>query len=295
MSLNSGALTRSIGRTVLKTKKNSPHIFFAFGLAGVVTSTVLACRATLKLEKTVDEIKEEFEKISGLKKASENGGPSYDQDEYMRDLAYAYIHGITKMVKLYGPSVAIGGVSIGMLTGSHVQLTHRNQALTAALTAVSQAYDEYRNRVKEAIGEEKEMAIYQGCLLDDPDDEAEIDKLREIGKVTNHASPYGRFFERSNVNWQKDMEFNRIFIQCQQTYANHLLQSRGHVFLNEVYDALGFDRTQAGAVVGWVRDGDGDGFIDFGLFDITNMQFIDGNADGCLLDFNVDGVVYDKI
>jgi Family of unknown function (DUF6353) len=295
VSLNSGALTRRIGRTVLKTKKNSPHIFFAVGLGGILTSTFLACRATLKLEKTVDDIREQFSRIESLKIAAEKGGKSYDQDEYIRDLTQAYLYGIAKIIKLYGPAAAVGTVSIAMLTGSHVQLSQRNQALTAALTALSQAYDEYRSRVKEEIGEERERAIYEACLLDDSEDE-EVERYREIGHVNNGCSIYARFFEPGNINWSHDMEYNRIFISHQQNYANHLLKARGHVFLNEVYDQLGLERSQAGAVVGWVYEGgDGDGYIDFGMNDIKNLSFIDGSARGCILDFNVDGVVFDKI
>lgn len=282
------SITRSVGRAVLQSKKNSPHIFFVAGLAGVIGSSVMACRATLKLEKVVDEIQEEFRKIHYNKEAL-----NQDQSEYMRNLTFAYINGAKRMIILYGPSAVIGGASLAALTGSHIQLTRRNAALTAAFTAVSKAYDEYRGRVREELGDEKELAIYQGCLLDE--DDAELVAANKTGKVVNGTSPYGRFFESSNLNWQKDMEYNRMFIQCQQNYANHRLNAIGHVFLNEVYDDLGFDRTPAGAVVGWVKTGDGDGYIDFGLLDVINMAFLDGNANGCLLDFNVDGVVYDKI
>lgn len=289
------SVTRTFGRAVLQSKKNSPHLFFAAGLVGVVGSTILACRATLKLEKIVDEIQEEFKRIHSDKLSADKGILTYSRDEYIRDLTFAYINGAKKLAILYGPSAVIGSVSIAALTGSHIQLTRRNAALTAAVASVSKAYDEYRNRVRDELGEEKELAIYQGCLLDDPDELNNSGALNKIVKIANGTSPYSRFFEPSNPNWQKDMEYNRTFIQCQQNYANHLLNARGHVFLNEVYDQLGLDRCPAGAVVGWVLGGEGDGYIDFGLFDAPNVDFINGNARGCLLDFNVDGVVYDKI
>lgn len=280
-------VTRSFGRAVLQTKKNSPHLFFAAGLVGVVGSTVVACRATLKLEKVIDDIQAEFKQIHNM----QNGNKAYSRDEYLRDLTTAYLRGAKRLTILYGPAFVIGSVSIAALTGSHIQLTRRNAALTAALTAVSKAYDEYRSRIRDEFGEQKELEIYRGDHLNDLEDGA----LNKIAKISNGASPYGRFFESSNINWQKDMEYNRIFIQCQQNYANHLLNARGHIFLNEVYDQLGLDRCPAGAVVGWVKDGLGDGYIDFGLFSFENVAFIDGNARGCLLEFNVDGVIYDKI
>ena len=286
------SFTNTVGNSTLRIKKNSPHIFFAVGLVGVVGSTVLACRATLKLEAVVDEIRGEFGQIQRRHEAK-----MMDESDYRNELMVAYVHGAQKMVKLYGPSAIVGGLSLAALTGSHIQLSQRNAALTAALTAVSNAYNEYRNRVRETIGEKKELAIYQGCL----EDSDELESAEKTGKVVNHASPYGRFFEPNNINWVNNMESNQYYIQCQQNWANDRLQSRGHIFLNELYDNLGFDATPAGAVVGWVKTkaqggpGDGDGFVDVGLFVPQNIDFINGNARGCWLDFNVDGVVFELI
>lgn len=291
MSFVHEKISRGIGRSVLKAKKNSPHIFFAVGLGGIIVSTVLACRATLKLEEVVDEIKADIKEIEMMKIESERNGTHYPEQDYYRDLTYVYAKSALRIGKLYGVPVIIGSISIAALTGSHVQLAHRNAALTATLAAVTKAYDEYRLRVREELGEEKERELYHGVMKET----VEIDgKKKTITKIEG-KSIYARFFEPNNPNWKNDMETNRVYIQCQQSYANHLLQSRGHVFLNDVYDQLGFDRTREGAIVGWVRDGDGDGYIDFDLFDIGNMDFINGNARGCLLDFNVDGVVFDKI
>lgn len=108
-------------------------------------------------------------------------------------------------------------------------------------------------------------------------------------------SIYGRWFDEGSLNWQKNTEMNHIFLECQQRYANNKLQAKGHMFLNEVYDALGLERSQAGAVVGWVINGDGDGYIDFGMYEPGSNLFINNIEPRILLDFNVDGVVYDKI
>jgi hypothetical protein len=98
-----------------------------------------------------------------------------------------------------------------------------------------------------------------------------------------------------NPNWQKNSEHNKLFLKCQQSYANDMLQARGHVFLNEVYSWLGLEHSKAGAVVGWVINSDGDNFVDFGIFDPGNSRFVNGQERSILLDFNVDGVIYDKI
>jgi hypothetical protein len=110
---------------------------------------------------------------------------------------------------------------------------------------------------------------------------------------------YARFFDETCNDWKRNAEYNRAFLQCQQSYYNQMLQSRGHVFLNEVYDSLGIPRSQAGAAVGWILSKDGDNFVDFGIFDdLTNphvRDFVNGHENSILLDFNVDGIIWDKI
>lgn len=289
------SVSRSFGRKVLVAKQNSPHIFFGLGLAGIITSTVLACKATLKLEKIVDEINEDLEGVKTLKTqiGLTTNGHIYTEKEYFKDVSYVYTRSALKLTKLYGPAVLVGGVSVAALTGSHVQLTRRNAALTMTLAAVSKAFEDYRARVAEEIGAERELEIHRAIT----EKQAEIDGKKQTVKITdpNGWSPYCRFFEESNPNWTKDPETNRVFIQCQQNYANHLLHARGHVFLNDVYDSLGMERSKAGSIVGWVVDGDGDGYIDFGLFEVTSQRFINNQERSILLDFNVDGVVFDKI
>lgn len=278
-------VTRTIARQILVTKKNSPHIFFAAGLVGVTGATVLACKGTLKLE---DELKQ-IEKNRGLIRSN----AKYTDKERQAYLNACYIKGGIQIAKLYAPAIALGGVSIAALTGSHVQLTRRNAALSATLTLVSKAYDDYRERVRQELGEKKELDLYRGIV----EKEEEVDgkkKVTRIGDPTKY-SPYARFFDEQSLNWEKSAEINRIFVQCQQSYMNQLLHARGHVFLNEVYDALGLERSQAGAVVGWVRNGDGDGYIDFGMFVPDNSRFVNNMERSVLLDFNVDGVIYDKI
>ena len=86
-----------------------------------------------------------------------------------------------------------------------------------------------------------------------------------------------------------------MFLLRQQNYANDLLKSKGHLFLNEVYDMIGIPRTKAGQVVGWIYDEKnpvGDNFVDFGIIDIhkeRNRAFMNGYEKNVLLDFNVDG------
>lgn len=272
------SVSQHVFRSALIVKKHAPTIMFVGGIAGTISSTVMACRATLKLPEALSEMQEELNEVK------------YHTDEPdNKDIAYVYAKNIAYIGRLYAPAAILGAVSISALTGSHVTLNRRNASLTAAYAAVSKAYDEYRERVKNELGEDKEKHIYHAAAKE------KINGKEETVADPNRWSPYARFFDEGSLNWQKNAELNRLFVQCQQTYANHLLQARGHVFLNEIYDMLGLERSKAGAVVGWVISEKGDNYIDFGLFEASSNRFINGWERTVLLDFNVDGVIYDKI
>lgn len=281
-------VSRAVAMKVLKAKHKSPHVFFAVGVAGVVGGTYLACKATLKLEETVDEISEELREV----KAVDNNRNTSESD-YYKDLAYVYGKSAVKLGRLYGPALVVGSVSIASLTGAHVQLARRNTALTAAFAGLSKTYNEYRARVIEEIGEERERDIYMDMRNEEFEDEKGKKKVeRVVGP--NGFSPYAQLFDESNTNFLKNAEMNRIFLQVRQNYCNDLLHSRGYLFLNEVYSQLGFEHTKAGCVVGWMLDDDGDGFVDFGLHEAQAAGFTEGWEPRVLLDFNVDGNIYQK-
>jgi hypothetical protein len=284
-------VTRAIARQALIAKKQSPHIFFGAGIVGFVGTTVLACRATLKLHDVADEFKADVEAVKEL--LGNTASHQYSEGEYQKDMAYAYGKGTLKIAKLYAPTAAVGIISIAALSGSHIAMTRRNAALMTALASVSKAYLSYRERVAVELGPDKELDLYHAAETHVVTNE---DGSKEKIKVANKDgwSPYARFFDEASRHWEKNAEYNRTYVQCQQKHANDMLKSRGHVFLNEVYDMLGIERTREGSVVGWVM-GNGDNEIDFGLYEASSLDFMRGWERNILLDFNVDGVIYNKI
>lgn len=307
MSIIPNSLVRNVSRQILVAKKNSPHIFFVAGVTGAVVSTVLACRATLKVGKALDEIKEEVDTVKEMHDAINSNEMAilehgqviekviYSQEEWYKDTIYVYTKASWKIAKLYGPSIILGSISIAALAGSHVQLSRRNTALMAAYAALQTAFEEYRERVRFQYGEDRELDIYRGLVSHtEKDEEANKIEVKSIGDP-NKLSVYARFFDEGSRYWGKNPEMNRLHVQCQQNFANNLLQARGHVFLNEVYDSLGIERSTPGSVVGWVLHGEGDGYVSFGLFEPNSARFVNGVERSILLDFNVDGIIYDKI
>lgn len=279
-------ISRPLFRGALLLKKSSPNIMFVGGLAGVVTSTVLACRATLRLSEALPEMKADLEAVRA---------ETEDPAEQRRAIAMVYGLNAGKVAKLYSPAILVGGASVCALTGSHVTLTRRNAGLTAAYAAMASAYEEYRVRVQGELGGDREHELYRGGnseLVKTPEGK----QLQVDLSAPNKRSPYSCFFDEYSRNWQKQAEFNRLFVQVQQTYSNERLRAHGHVFLNEVYDLLGVPRTPAGAVAGWIYNSErGDSYIDFGLDEPDSERFMLGWEQSVLLDFNVDGVIWNLI
>lgn len=291
------SVLRTVSRQALVAKKNSPHIFFGVGVIGTVTSAVMACRATLKLGETLEGINKEIEEtklLRAIPEDKESPEAHMEQVHHHIDTLHVYTAASFKIVKLYAPPIIIGTASIALLTGSHVQMTRRNSALIAAYAGLEKFFGEYRDRIKREVGEEREMELYHGSSTELV--KKESGDVVE-GRVVNplRISPYARFFDEYSPNWVRNSEYNKNFLEIQQSYANHRLNAMGHVFLNEVYDWLGVPRSKAGAVVGWIKGQDGDDYVSFGIYDAWNSQFVNGNEPSILLDFNVDGVIYDKI
>ena len=296
LELLKNVVTSKVGRQILLAKKNSPTIFFVGGIVGVVATTVLASKATLEL----DPILEEAKALRQIANETEAEG-KYEEGEYRKDQFLIMSRAAVGIGKLYAPSVIVGVASITALTGAHVTLSRRNAAIMAAYSALDKGFKEYRDRVKEELGEDQDLKFRHGTT---PVEETVQTKEGKPKTVEYEAvdpdtpSIYAKFFDDGSKEWQREAEYNRIFLSCQQNYCNDLLRSRGHVFLNEVYDKLGLPRTKAGAVVGWILGPDNDNFIDFGVFDGNNWKkrdFVNGHEGSILLDFNVDGVIYDQI
>jgi hypothetical protein len=292
------ALTSKVGRAGLIASKQSPQVLFGVGVVGVVATAVLASKATLKLDSVLSGIEDTKQKIRESEGITLGDGTVYDAAAQKHDLIVTNTRGVVKVAKLYAPTVIVGVISISCLTGAHLVLSRRNVALTAAYAGLERAYNGYRDRVREEFGEERELALHHGTTTEKRTvQDTNGPKNVEKKIVDGTRSMYARFFDELNKNWNRQPEYNLVFLRCQQQYANDMLKARGHVFLNEVYDMLGMDRSKAGAVVGWVMDGKGDSYVDFGLYeDRPGMRdFVNGREASVLLDFNVDGIIYDKI
>lgn len=294
------AVTNKFGRQILHLQKASPRIMFVGGMIGLGTAGVLACRSTLKLSDVLDEAEKKKEMAAH---EHDINAEKYPVKDYTKDLAVIKVRTGVEVAKLYAPAVGLAIVSVALITGSHVILTKRNAGLTAAYAALDKAYNEYRDRVRTELGAEQDQKFRYGVQTIEETVEGKDGKMKTVKHERASdgvPSMYARIFgEESTAAWQPNAEYNRAFLMAQQKYANDMLIARGHVTLNDVYDALGLPRTTAGAVVGWAIGSGGDDYIDFGIFDEANnpkvRDFVNLAENSILLDFNVDGIIYDKI
>ena len=287
------AVSRKVGRTALIAGKHSPTILFAGGVVGFGATVVLACKATLKVEEVLVEHQKKMQDVETVQHKT------YTEKDRKHDKAILYTQTIVKLGRLYGPSIALGTLSVAALTGSHHILSKRNAGLTAAYAALERGFNEYRARVRGELGEEKDLEFRHGTIEVKETVEGKNGPETKTKKVLNPSgrSIYARIFDEFNPNWQSVPELNKVFLSSVQNYMNDRLHARGHLFLNEVYDALGLERSKAGALVGWTISDKGDNFVDFGIFngEFANNQFVNGQTGAVLLDFNVDGLIYNEL
>lgn len=311
-------LTGKVGRTLNKTKlglkKHSPEILMIGGAIGVVSSAIMACRATTKLNKIMNEHKTTVEQIHHVANHPEvlPENKSYTKDDVKKDLTITYAKTGLNIVKLYAPSVILGSLSLTCMITSNNILRKRNAALAAAYTAVDSGFKNYRRNVVERFGKEVDKELKYNIKAKEIE-ETKTDKDGKEKKVkktvnvvdANDYSEYARFFDNGCDNWQKDAEHNLWYLRQQQNFANEKLKSQGYLFLNEVYDMLGIPRSKAGQIVGWIYDdndpkhlAEHDNHVDFGIYNVNravNRDFVNGIEPTILLDFNVDGPIYNLI
>lgn len=287
--MNLSMFTNLAGRASLVLSKHAPTILTVAGTAGFIGTTVLASKATLKVEETLSD---ETGLLVQVHNAHEEG--KLTDKEALHDKTIIYTRMATKLGKLYAPALILGAASIAALATGHGIMVKRNASLAAAYAAVDKAFQTYKKRVEEKFGKKAVLDAVSTRAAEELTGDSET--VESLAGLEGGVSPYGVIFEPGNPNWSADEDLSVLHLKCQEQYANDILQARGHLFLNEVYKMLGFPHTPAGAVTGWIK-GQGDDFVSFGIHDGI---FEGEDADGRLvtkwaLDFNVDGVMWDKI
>lgn len=309
------SLSKLVSSVGYQTKKHLPEILIASGIVGGTAATVFACVATVKSLDVVEETKEDLEAIS---KKVEDPKEEYTEEEASKDKKKVYMKSAGKIALNYAPAAGLYVASTISILGGAGILNKRNAVLASSLAATIGEFDEYRKKLREKFGEDgeridkelrfgtKTLELKEKVTDDDGKTKTIKKKVDSVDDETDFDG-YRRLFDPRNPYWDKDQTYNEVFLSARQAMFNDKLRAHGYVFLNEVLEELGYQKTHAGQVVGWVFDPNNpniDNYIDFG---ITPVEIIrkDGTNDykvvengnrtsGFLLDFNVDGSVLNR-
>ena len=294
-------IKRTIGKVKLGAKEHSPEILLALGIVSGIAAIVAACKATTKVEPIVDAHKDAVEK---LHVDPEDGETAIVPAK--KDVARVYAATGLELAKTYAPAIALEVVSITSIMASYNILHARNVALTSAYAILDKAFRDYRGRVRAELGEQADRKYLTGAKEEVitkkvTDENGKTKTVKETVLTGGEISGYDKFFDECNDNWVRDPESNLWFIVRQQKWANDKFKAQGYLFLNDVYEMLGLEKTKAGQVVGWIFDGKddiGDNYIDFGIEDGNSpacRRFINGFEPSVLLHFNVDGPILNRL
>lgn len=289
-------------KTVMKLKKHSPEILVVAGIAGTVVSAVLACKATTKVAEILDETKGTLDTIHEGMETGAINGQEYTTEDGKKDTVVVYAQTGMKLAKLYAPAIILGTLSITSILASNNILRKRNVALGVAYAAIDKSFKEYRGRVIERFGEQVDTELKYGIKakkFEEIEVDPETGKEKKVKKTVMVADPnlqsdYAVYFDSKSRNYETNPDYNRMFLKAQQAFANDKLQTRGHLFLNEVLDDLDLPRTPAGQIVGWTKDGP-DGYVNFRIVEVERETEDGRHEPALLLDFNVEGNIWKKM
>ena len=289
-------------KAVMKLKKHSPEILVVAGIAGTVVSAVLACKATTKVAEILDETKGTLDTIHEGMETGAINGQGYTNEDGKKDTVVVYAQTGMKLAKLYGPAIILGTLSVTSILASNNILRKRNVALGAAYAAIDKSFKEYRGRVIERFGEQVDTELKYGIKakkFEEIEVDPETGKEKKVKKTVMVADPnlqsdYAVYFDSKSRNYETNPDYNRMFLKAQQAFANDKLQTRGHLFLNEVLDDLDLPRTPAGQIVGWTKDGP-DGYVNFRIVEVERETEDGRHEPALLLDFNVEGNIWEKM
>ncbi len=309
--MNKNEIMRNLALSANKikfcAKKHSPEILVATGVIGVVASAVLACRATLKVNSILEDTKTDVDAVHSCT-GDEELAEKYTEDDAKKDLTVIYIKTAARIGKLYAPAVALGAASITCILASNDILKKRNVALAAAYATIDKGFKEYRGRVVDRFGDAVDRELrynikateFEETVVDEKTGKEKKKKQTVDISELDTCNDYARFFDELSCHWERDSEYNLMFLRAQQNYANDKLRAQGYLFLNDVYQMLDIPTTKAGQVVGWLYDPDDpnkENYVDFGIYETNRekaREFVNGYEYSILLNFNVDGYILDK-
>lgn len=235
----------------LKTaiKKHSPEILTGIGIAGMITTTVMAVRATPKALILIEERKEEI------------GAEKLEAMDMVKTTWACYI-----------PAAITGTLSVACLIGASSVNARRNAALATAYTLSESALKDYQGKVIEMFGEKKNEAVKDAVAKDKVEKNPVVTReviITEKGNTLCYDAISGRYF-KSDIEKIKKAE-------CE---LNRQMLDDMYVSLNDFYYEIGLDSVKLGDELGWN--------VDSGYIDLSFSSQLASDGTPCLvIDYSV--------
>ena len=299
---------QAAGNGLLFAKAHAPEILVGSGIAGFGATVYSACKATAKAHDIMDD------RDSAIGEIEDAFMPADQKEEAIEMTQKAAKR---QIVKAYIPSATMGLASTALILGGFGMINNRLVATAAAYKALETGFDRYRENVRGEFGDETDWRMLNSISKEDMEkaqEERDLNRAIEADnrrkalhhkkKYTAYQQIYSQIFDQYSDRWQRKWTPDQVmsYLRQKQREANDILRIRKHIFVNEVYDLLGLQRTAEGQVVGWIITKDNpNSYVDFGLDaippeKIRELYSVERNEDIQIrLNFNPDGLIYTLI
>lgn len=307
-----GFAKKAMSGSSLFLKAHTPEILVTGGLVGFGVTVVGACKATSKARDILEDKEVALSANDGALQDSIISQEQYDANIVRINRQTRWL-----LVKAYTPTATGLVVSVILVLGGYKMINGRLVKTAAAYKILEDGFGRYRENVRDEFGEEADWRMLNGIRperLEAAEKEREANrdiaadkkrKKRNFEKRrTAHEEVYSKFFDQYSDRWRRSWTPDQVweYLRTKQREANDMLSIRKHIFLNEVYDLLGLDRTEEGAVVGWIlTKNNPNSFVDFGLDSMPEEErrrFLTAERNEDIkiwLHFNPDGLIYNMI
>lgn len=290
-------------KAIFKVKKVSPELLVGGGIIAIATGTVLACMATKKAEKIVEETENKIEAVK------EDVTFNDEHDEARVTIRKEKVKMVGRMITTYAVPAACITSGIAMILWSHGIMKKRQAMLLTAYNTLDAAFKKYRERVladEDGAAKDRRYLIGDDYPRENDDDVMNDNEIADTNKRGRQLmylhSPYGpytfEFGRGTSMKWSPDSLSNLNTIRSAEEWGNRQLEIKGHLFLNDILDYIGLDKVPWGQLVGWLRGSErGDNFVRILAAEDRRAIELD---DDCwkkpiFLEFNCDGAIWEDI
>lgn len=300
--------TNVVGSFVIK---HAPELLMGAGITGTVAAAGLAGAATLKAKKEIDNF---------VETRTEKAFDTYESEvEETKDILKDYAKTAGKVALAYAPAIAAEAAGVCCLVAANKmqqnrieKLTEDLAAVTASFTAVAAAFDKYRRNVKAKYGEAEDKLMRYGEIVEETDKKGNVvqkvvmpgDKEFEdlVGDfptsfLWDEITANRKFCYKDCMMSEPDLVMNYSFLKAKEQELDlyfQCLPAGSVVTMNRALNLVGLPETKQGAVLGWIKTYD-QHHISFGLDSFLNLGARNMEEPCWVLDFNVDGVIFDKL